>query len=171
MQVNEGNKSILKREQPQPTRTLEGVLDVGREAALVADVAGVETVLALNDALEVLIHLGAHFHRLLQVLGASREQHELLEGELVAGVLAAVDHVECWHRDDELALRAGAKRGKLLGDVLVEGQTGLGCTSFAHCLRNSQNRVSAQLALRVSSIELLKYPEITLMAHSSNNIQ
>jgi hypothetical protein len=39
-------------------------LDVGREAALVADVGGVLAVLRLNDLLEVLVDLGAHAHRL-----------------------------------------------------------------------------------------------------------
>ena len=70
-------------------------------------------------------HLGAHNHALAEGLGARGDDEVLLEGELVARVRAAVDHVEARHRHDQLRV-AGE-----VGEVAIErdalgGRAGLG---------------------------------------------
>ena len=45
-----------------PQRTFVVALDVGCEASLVADIAGVLTVLVLDDLLQVVVRFAAHAH-------------------------------------------------------------------------------------------------------------
>ena len=54
-------------------------------------------------------HLRADLHSLSERRGAGGEDHELLEGKTVPGVLSAVDHVERGHRHLQL-LVAGEVR-------------------------------------------------------------
>mmetsp|Transcript_2860 Transcript_2860/g.6076 ORF Transcript_2860/g.6076 Transcript_2860/m.6076 type:complete len:337 (+) Transcript_2860:473-1483(+) len=90
--------------------------DVGREAALIADIARVLAVLLLDHALEVVIHLGAHLHRLGEVLRTDGQDHELLHRQLITSMAATVDHVECgdWH--GHLVSRVARK----IRNVLIE---------------------------------------------------
>jgi len=76
---------------------LHVVEDVGREAALVAHVARVLPVPALDHALQRVVDLGAHLHGLAEAVRARRQQHELLHGQRVARVAATVYHVERRH--------------------------------------------------------------------------
>mmetsp|Transcript_11880 Transcript_11880/g.49771 ORF Transcript_11880/g.49771 Transcript_11880/m.49771 type:complete len:561 (+) Transcript_11880:77-1759(+) len=124
------------------------LLDVGREAALVADVARVLAVLGLDHGLQVVVHLGAHAHRLGKRGRADGEDHELLHGELVARVRAAVDHVERGHGEHELAV-AGEVR-----DVLVEGHALLRGASLGDGHGHREDRVGAELALVLGAVEL-----------------
>merc|ERR1719375_2739022 len=73
------------------------------EAALVADERRVAAELLLDDALEGVVALGADLHRLLEGRGADGDDEVLLEGQLVAGVRAAVHHVEAGHRQHHWA--------------------------------------------------------------------
>ena len=123
-------------------------LDVGCEAALVTDVARVLAVLLLDDRLEVVVNLAAHLHRLLEGGGAGRADHELLHGESVAGVGAAVDHVHPRDRHHELA---GASK---VGDVAVEGHALLRGAGLAHGERNREDRVGAELGLVRGAVEV-----------------
>ena len=68
--------------------------DVGCEAALVSHIGGVLAVLLLDDVLQVVVDLGSDAHGLLEAAGAHGQDHELLHGQLVAGVGASVDDVE-----------------------------------------------------------------------------
>mmetsp|Transcript_36428 Transcript_36428/g.104772 ORF Transcript_36428/g.104772 Transcript_36428/m.104772 type:complete len:338 (-) Transcript_36428:138-1151(-) len=78
------------------------VLDVGCEAALVTNGRGVLAVPRLYDVFQRVVHLGTDLQGLLEGLGASGGDHELLHGQLVARVLSAVDDVH--HRHGHLVL-------------------------------------------------------------------
>ena len=69
-------------------------LNIGSEAALVPHVSGVLSVALLDDGLQVVVDLGSHPHGFSEGACAGRQDHELLHGQLVAGVTASVDHVE-----------------------------------------------------------------------------
>lgn len=76
----------------------------------------VNAILLRDDLLEGVVNLSAHLHGLGERLGAGGEEHELLEGEGVAGVGSTVDDVEGRAGEDEGGLDAGD-----LGEVLVKG--------------------------------------------------
>lgn len=113
--------------------TLLVVLQVGGKATLVTDTGGypkesawpqtsifpaqhtVSTVLLLDQSLEDLVDLSTVAHGLGEVRGANGQDHVLLEGKTVAGVLATVDDVERGDREGELA-RVSSK----VGNVAVE---------------------------------------------------
>ena len=63
-----------------------------------------------------MVGLGTHLHGLIEVGRTNGEDHELLEGEGVAGVGATVDDVEARAGEDVRGLDASE-----LGKVLVEG--------------------------------------------------
>lgn len=62
------------------------------------------------------VGLGSHLHGLVEVGRSDGDDHELLEGERVAGVRSTVDDVEAGGGEDVRGLDAGE-----LGEVLVEG--------------------------------------------------
>mmetsp|Transcript_26955 Transcript_26955/g.67764 ORF Transcript_26955/g.67764 Transcript_26955/m.67764 type:complete len:364 (+) Transcript_26955:312-1403(+) len=128
--------------------TLHVVEDVGREATLVANVGGVLTILGLDDELEVLVDLGTHAECLGERGGTNREDHELLHGELVASMAAAVDDVEGGHGQQQLVRVAGQ-----LSDMRVERQGARGGAGAAHSQTDSQNGVGAQRALAVGAVQ------------------
>lgn len=68
--------------------------DVGGEASLVSYISGVLAIFLLNDILQVVVDLGTNAHGLLEAAGSHRQDHELLHGQLVACMGAAVDDVE-----------------------------------------------------------------------------
>lgn len=116
-----------------------------------------------------MVSLSTHLHGLLKVLGASGQEHELLESEGVAGVGATVDDVESRAREDEVTSGAGK-----VGKVLVERNTLylasrsaskhevetageaclLGGSSLGHGHRDTENGVGTELALVGSTIKL-----------------
>mmetsp|Transcript_16773 Transcript_16773/g.54607 ORF Transcript_16773/g.54607 Transcript_16773/m.54607 type:complete len:458 (-) Transcript_16773:185-1558(-) len=120
----------------------------GSEPALVADRGGVTAKLLLDDALERVVALAADPHRLLERLGAHRDDEVLLEGEFVASVRASVDHVEARHRQHHLAVVAGQ-----LGDVPVERDAGGLGRRLGHRHRHAEDRVGAQLGLVGRAVE------------------
>ena len=77
-------------------------LEVGREAALVAD-GGREPALA-EHLLQRVVDLGADPQRLRERLGAGGHDHELLQVDRVVRVRAAVDDVQHRHRQRRRAL-------------------------------------------------------------------
>ena len=134
---------------------------VGSEPALVAHVARVLAVLGRDDLLEVVVDLRAHLHCLLERGRAYRQDHELLHGELVASVAAAVDDVERRHGHVHLVDRIARE----LGDVLVQRHA-LRCgTRLAHRHRHAEDRVRAKLRLGpapfvLAAVELLHHQVI-----------
>merc|ERR1719409_2462743 len=89
-------------------------LDVRGEATLVTNIAGILPVLLLDDSFQVVVDLAADLHGLLEGLSTGGADHELLHGQTVARVRAAVDHVHPGHGKADLA---GAGQ---VGDVLVQ---------------------------------------------------
>mmetsp|Transcript_54085 Transcript_54085/g.136063 ORF Transcript_54085/g.136063 Transcript_54085/m.136063 type:complete len:475 (-) Transcript_54085:104-1528(-) len=137
---------------------LHVVLDVGGEAALVAHVGGVGAVLLLDDVLEAVVHLGPQLHGLLEVLGARRQDHELLHRQLVAGVAAAVDDVHGGHGHDELVGRVARQAS----DVLVQGDLLGRSTRTTDGHRHCQNGVRSEFGLGpppfvLGAVELLHH--------------
>jgi hypothetical protein len=76
------------------------------------------TVLLGDDLLEDVVGLGTHLHGLGERAGAGGEDHELLEGKLVAGVFTAVDDVEGGAGEN-----VGLGDTSELGEVSVKGET------------------------------------------------
>mmetsp|Transcript_27136 Transcript_27136/g.46780 ORF Transcript_27136/g.46780 Transcript_27136/m.46780 type:complete len:319 (-) Transcript_27136:276-1232(-) len=128
--------------------------DVGCEATLVTNIGSILAILVLDDRFQVVIDLSSHAHGLLERGGADREDHELLHGQLVASVRAAVDDVECWDGENEFVSRLASE----LSDVLVKGQAHLSSTSTTHSQRDAKNSISTILLLGLSSIELEHEP-------------
>mmetsp|Transcript_14093 Transcript_14093/g.37517 ORF Transcript_14093/g.37517 Transcript_14093/m.37517 type:complete len:501 (-) Transcript_14093:189-1691(-) len=130
---------------------LHALLRVARrgEAALVADERRVAAVLLLDDALQGVVALTSHTHRLLEGGGADWNDEVLLEGKLVAGMRAAVDHVEARHGQGQLVAVARQLREVLVKrDALPLGRR-LG-RSHGH----AEDGVGAQLALVRRAVEL-----------------
>mmetsp|Transcript_39114 Transcript_39114/g.92556 ORF Transcript_39114/g.92556 Transcript_39114/m.92556 type:complete len:501 (+) Transcript_39114:284-1786(+) len=124
------------------------LLDVGGEAALVADVARVHAVLLLDHSLQRVVHLNRHADGLLERLGADRADHELLHGEAVAGVGATVDHVHPGDRHDHLLHTSE------VGEVLVEGDALLRGAGLGHGERDGEDGVSAEHRLVGRAVDL-----------------
>jgi len=128
--------------------SLTGVLDVGGKAALVANVGGVLAVLLLDDGLEGVIDLSGHAHGLLEGGRTNREDHELLHGELVAGMGSAVDDVERWNRKEHLVM------AREICQVPVQGDALLGSPSLGHGKGDPKDGVGAELGLVLGAIQL-----------------
>lgn len=86
--------------------TLFVLQDVGCEASLVSHISGVLAIFLLDDILQVVVDLSTDTHGLLEAAGSHRQDHELLHGQLVAGVGAAVDDVESLKGSREETLSA-----------------------------------------------------------------
>ena len=54
--------------------------DVWSEASLISDSGSVQTVLLLDESLQVMVQLGAHPHGLGEAGGSGGEDHELEQG-------------------------------------------------------------------------------------------
>lgn len=68
--------------------------DVGGEATFIAYIGGILAILLLDDILQIVIDLSTNAHGFFEVAGTDGQDHELLHGQLVTGVGAAVDNVE-----------------------------------------------------------------------------
>jgi hypothetical protein len=119
------------------------VLDVGREAAFVAD--GDAHALVVQDLLERVEHLGAVAHRFAEARRADRDDHQLLQVEVVVGVGAAVDDVHHRHRQ-HAAVHAA--------EVAVQRQARFFGRGAGHGHRHGQHRVGAQAALVVGAVQV-----------------
>ena len=75
-------------------QSIAGLYERRGIAALIADVGGAHAVLALQDLSQSMIGLGSHAQPLAEGLGPGGLDHELLNGQLVSGVLATVENVE-----------------------------------------------------------------------------
>jgi hypothetical protein len=106
----------------------------------------------------VVIHFGADLQRVPEGGGSNGENHELLHGELVAGVAAAVDDVEGWDGQHHLAT------GKV-GYVAVEGHALGSSASLANCEGDGKDGVGAQPALVVGAVELYQRVVDGLLLH------
>jgi hypothetical protein len=109
----------------------------------------VDSVLLVDDLLEVVVGLGTHLHGLGERLGTGGQDHELLESQGVTSVGPSVDNVERRGRQGERSLDAGD-----LSQVLVQGDTLLGGTGLADGHRDTEDGVGSQLALVGGSVEL-----------------
>lgn len=124
------------------------VQDVGSEAALISDRGRVLAELGLDDLGEVVVRLGAHLHRFREGFRAERQQHELLHGQHVAGVLSAVDDVEGGHWKPDVLVASEVR------DVTVQRDALLGGSGLADGQRDAQNGVGSVFVLVGRSIEL-----------------
>lgn len=153
--------------------------DVGGKTSLVSYIGGVLAIFLLDDILQVVVDLSTDTHGLLEAACSDRKDHELLHGQLVACVGAAVDDVESLtrskqgrdsvqyflgnghyrhmsdrqceshdmcnyhsHRDGEDDFRVASQ----VGDVAVEGNAFLSCTSLAHSQGDAQDGISTKLS-------------------------
>jgi hypothetical protein len=89
--------------------------------------------------------LGAPAQRLGEARRADRHDHELLEVDVVVGVLAAVEDVHHRHRQH---VRVGA------ADVAVERQAERVGGGLGDRQRDAEDGVGAELALVVGAVEL-----------------
>lgn len=84
--------------------TILVVENVGSEAALVTDSGGIKTEAGVDDLLEVVVHFGTNLHGLGEGGSTGGQNHELLHGQLVAGMGATVDHIESRSREDDVGV-------------------------------------------------------------------
>mmetsp|Transcript_73492 Transcript_73492/g.195366 ORF Transcript_73492/g.195366 Transcript_73492/m.195366 type:complete len:494 (-) Transcript_73492:77-1558(-) len=117
------------------------------EAALIPHGGRVQTVLLLDDALQRMVGLRPKLHGIREAGRAHRDQEELLEGQVVAGVHAAVDHVEARHGHGHLG------RPRDLVDVLVQWQALLGGAGPATGHGDAEDGVGTKLGLVVRAIQ------------------
>ena len=102
-------------------------------------------LLLLEHALEAVVDLGADAQRLLEAGGADRHDHELLQVDVVVGVLAAVHDVHHGHRQRERVDAA---------DVLVERQLERRGGGVGGGQRDAEDGVGAELGLVRRAVEL-----------------
>ncbi len=120
---------------------------VRREAALVTH-RGVQAT-GLQHGFQVMEDLGAHAQGVGEVLGADRLDHELLDVDVVVGVLAAVDDVHHRHRHG-----VDARGAIQIGDVRVQRHAlGLG-GSLGRGQGHGEDGVGAQLGLVLGTVQL-----------------
>lgn len=67
---------------------------VRSKAAFVAHIRGILSIFLLDDVFQVVVNLCSDTHGFLEGAGTNGQDHELLHGELVTSVRAAVDHIE-----------------------------------------------------------------------------
>ena len=122
---------------------LVGRGEVGREAALVADVGVVAGVVEL--AAQRVEDLGAHAQRLGEAIGLHRHDHEFLDVDRIVGMRAAVDDVHHRHRQ---------QRGLAAADIAVERQAAVHRRGLGDGERDAEDRVGAEAALVRRAVEL-----------------
>ena len=132
----------LDRRHQQLERSLV-VVQGRREAALVAD-PGRQPARA-QRALELLVGLRAHPHRLRERARTERRDHELLEVDRVVGVRAAVEHVHHRHRQQVRLLAA---------QVAPQRLAELGRARAGDRERHAEDRVRTEPGLGVGPVEL-----------------
>lgn len=143
----------------------------------------IDTVLLLDQGLQLVVNLGTDLHRLLKVLCSDGEDHEFLEGESVTCVGTTVDDVHggCWEdvwwldtgglgevdvKRDALAIRTRPKpkptryqpkmkTHETLISILDEFHAHLlSGGSLGHGHGNTEDGVGSELTLVGGSIEL-----------------
>ena len=117
-------------------------LEVGREAALVADVGGMARL--FQPRLQAVEDLRTHAQRLREALGADRPDHELLEVDGVVGMGAAVDDVHHRHRQ---------AAGAYAADIAIERQGGLLCRRLGDGQADAKDGVGTQAPLVLRTVE------------------
>merc|ERR1719361_2655491 len=130
------------------------VLEVWSKTALVTHSGGIQTILLLDESLQVMVQLGAHPHGLRETGGSSGKNHELLHGQLVAGVAAPVDDVKAGHGHQDI-LHPGQ-----VSNVAVERNSLVGSSSLADGHAHTENGVGAQLGLVLSPVQSQISPSI-----------
>ncbi len=103
----------------------------------------------LQNRLEVVENFSAHAQCIGEVLGANRLNHELLNVDVVVGVLTTVDDVHHRHRHGVDA--GGAVQ---VGDVRVQRHALGLCSSLGSSQGNSQDGVGAQSSLVLGAVQL-----------------
>ena len=119
-----------------------GAVESGSETAFVTD-CGRETTV-LEHLLEVVEYLGTHADTLLEAACADGTDHELLEADGSVRVCTAVDDVHHGH---------GEAVGVATADIFVEGHVEIVGGSLGNCERNTEDGISAEVALGVSAVE------------------
>ena len=122
-------------------------LEVGREAALVAD-TGREPALH-EQLLQLVVRLRRDPQAVREAVRSRRDEHELLQIDRVVGVDAAVDHVEHRYRQRRRALAA---------QVAEERDAGVGRRSLRARERDAEDGVRAEAALVRRPVELDQAP-------------
>ncbi len=97
----------------------------------------------------MVIDLGTHPHRLSERTRADRDDHELLEVDLVVGVRPAVDHVHHRHREHV---------GRLAAQVAPQRQPLLGGRGVGRRQRDRENRVGSEARLGRRAVERDQHP-------------
>lgn len=109
----------------------------------------IDTVFSTDDFLQRVIGLSTNLEGISERIGASGEQHELLESELVASMRAAVDDVKRGSGKNERRLNT-----REVSKVLVERDALLSSTGLSDGDGDAKDGVRAELALIGRAIEL-----------------
>merc|ERR1719507_577901 len=106
-----------------------------------------------------MVELGAHPHGLRETGCSSGKNHELLHGQLVAGVAASVDDVEAGHGHQDVLDTSQ------VSDVSVERNSLVGSSSLADGHAHSEDGVGAQLGLVLGPVQSQHQPVNLLLLH------
>jgi len=109
----------------------------------------INTILGADNLLQGVVNLRSDLQGFRKGRGSGREEHEFLEGQLVAGMGSTVDDVEAGQGEDKGGLDTGQIR-----KVLVEGHALLAGASLSNRDRDAEDSVSAEFALVRGSVEL-----------------
>ena len=143
----------------QEGERLVGALEVGGEAALVADIGVVAGV--LQRLLQAVEDLRADAQAFREGLRAHRHDHEFLNVDRVVGVGPAIDDVHHRHRQDAAprrprhSARAAAQlAGRRLGDGEADAEDGVGAEPalVLRAVELAQGAVDADLVERVMAL-------------------
>ena len=115
----------------------------GSETALVAH--GRRKAAVVEHLLQVVEHLGAHAHGLLERRSAHGADHELLKSDGSVGVRTAVDDVHHRH---------GQTLGVRTADITVERHAEVVGGGTGHGQRNAEDGIGAQIRLGLGAVEL-----------------
>jgi hypothetical protein len=125
------------------------LLDVGSETTFITNVGSIETILGLDDTLEVVVDFGTDLHGFLEGLGTSGKNHEFLHGELVTSMRTTVDDIEGRDGEDKRLLGTGK-----VGKVDVERDTLLTSSGLGNGEGNTKDGVGTELTLVGGTIKL-----------------
>ena len=122
---------------------LFGAADIGGEAALVADIGVMASV--LQGLLQAVEDLGAHAQALGEGVSAGGQDHEFLDVDGIVSVRAAIDDVHHRHRQDP---------GRHPANILVERQVGAAGRGLGRRQADAQDGVGAQARLVGRAVQL-----------------
>merc|ERR1719470_587481 len=140
----------------QEVQGLSIVLEIGSKATFISNSCSIKTILLLDEGLKMMVELRPHPHGLREAGSSKRKHHELLHGQLVAGMGSSIDNIEAGHRHQHIL------HPSQVSNVAVQGNSFMGSASLAHSHGHPQDSIGSKLVLVLSAIKS-KHDTINLL--------